>query len=115
MKAQILTLIFAVTLSMNSQANSYGDHPKNTSKISSWVEKNIKYPSNAIENKEQGTVYIAFTIVDGKIDQVEVVGSVAESLDVEAYNALKELPVAELNLSSNEDGTYILPIKFSIR
>ena len=115
MKTTILTALLALTFSFTSNANNAGENPKASSKISNWVNKNIDYPKSAIENKEEGTVYVAFTVVDGEIQEVEVVGGVSESLDNEVLNTIQTVPVSELGINTNETNTYILPVKFALK
>ena len=115
MKTIYFTALLALTVSFTSNANNTGEIPKTSSKISNWVNKNIEYPESAIENKEEGTVYVAFSFIDGEIQEIEVVGSVSESLDKEVLNTIQTVPVSELGLNTNEMITYILPVKFALK
>lgn len=115
MKAIILTTMLALTFSFAAVANPTGEKPKSTNKIANWVNDNVNYPNAALEKKEEGTVYVAFTLRNGEISDVEVVGSVSESLDKEVLKIIQTIPVAELGIDLNENQTYILPIKFVLK
>ena len=114
MKTILMTTILVLTLSYSSKANDFGDKPKATSTISSWVNDHVAYPEQAIENHEQGTVYVTFNIVDGQIQGIELLEGVSASLDKVVINLVSTIPVAEMGIS-NEDGSYILPVKFAIK
>lgn len=115
MKTTILTALVALTMTFTSNANPVGEKPKSVEKISAWVNNNISYPENAVVNKEEGTVYVAFSMVDGEIQEVEVVGSVSETLDKEVLNTFQTVPVSEMGVEKNGSGTYILPVKFVLK
>lgn len=118
MKTIIITTLLALSFS-TTQANASsifdGNDPKLITKVSSWVNNNVKYPKSAIENKEEGIVYVAFQVVEGEIQTVEVVGGVSEILDAEALRILNSVPVSELGNAIAEDKSYILPIKFVLK
>ena len=115
MKTIFLTLALAIGVSFSSQAKEEGGKPKTISLISNWMNGNVDYPTSAIENKEEGTVYIAFTIVDGQIVNAEVVKGVSETLDNEVLNTLQTVPVSELPIDTNDNSSYILPVKFDLQ
>ena len=115
MKTTILIALVTLTMSFTANANSPGEKPKSTKFISSWVSNHVNYPSKALENKEEGTVYVAFTVRNGKMNELEVVGSVSESLDKEVVETMKSMPMSELGIDINENQTYILPVKFVLK
>ena len=115
MKTTIFTSLLALGMTASANANPSGEKPKATSVISSWVNHHIDYPSDALENKEQGTVYVAFTIKDGNLNEIEVVGSVSSSLDNEVIKTMQNLSVADLGIDMNENTTFILPVKFVLK
>jgi TonB family protein len=115
MKAIILAAMFALTFSLEATANTVGEKPKLSNKITNWVNDNLNYPHDALENKEEGTVYVAFTVKNGEVSDVEVVGGVSESLDKAALATIQSIPVAELGVDPNQNNMYILPIRFVLK
>lgn len=119
MKTVVVTAIALMTVSTSQASNiidyKKGDHPKLTTKVSKWVNKHLQYPESAIQNNEEGIVYVAFSVVEGEIQEVEVVGSVSNELDQEALKAVNSVPVSELGGTIAEDKSYILPIKFALK
>lgn len=58
-----------------------------------FFAKNIKYPAEAFEKKEEGRVYLTFVIEkDGSISNVKVARGVSPSLDAEAIRIIKSMP-----------------------
>lgn len=58
-----------------------------------WVYKYINYPSAAIKNGIQGRVIVSFVVNEkGNVEQVEVMDSVSEILDLEAVRVVKASP-----------------------
>lgn len=86
-------------------------------KMHAWLVDNTNYPTSAANNKEEGTVYVSFTISEtGEVQNVELAKGVSASLDEEALNVVKEMPATQLiSGSENFDGYYIVPIKFVIK
>jgi len=87
----------------------------------------LNYPSDALEAKVSGTVYVMFIIEkDGSITGVDVMRSipvedaladVVASLEIEAVNAVKSLP----DFRPGTDGVnpvrveYVVPVKFELK
>ena len=115
MKTLVFTALLVLLISFSATAGPKEEKPKSGQKIAAWVNNNVKYPSDAIENREEGTVYVAFAVVDGEIKEIEVVGSVSETLDTEVLNTIQTIPVSEMGVEKNETKTYILPVKFEIK
>jgi len=86
-------------------------------KMHEWLMNNTVYPVSAANNKEEGTVYISFTISEtGQIQNVELAKGVSTSLNESALNVVKEMSATQLiSGSENFDGYYIVPIKFVIK
>lgn len=58
-----------------------------------YIAKNVKYPADAVKNKEQGKVYIQFVVDEkGKVKDVAVLRGVSTSLDNEALRVVKTSP-----------------------
>lgn len=115
MKTLILTSLAVLTLSFSALAGNKGENPKASTRISNWVSNNISYPETAIENREEGTVYVAIVVENGEITLMEVIEGVSESLDKEVLSMIRSLPVSELGVNTNENRTYILPVKFDLK
>lgn len=110
------TIIIAALLTLGMSQTTFGkDDPKAVKKISNWVASHIAYPESALENKEEGTVYVAFEIVDGKINMIQVVEGVSSTLDTEAIKVVESIPASELESAQEGSKTYILPINFEIK
>ena len=55
-----------------------------------FIEKNVRYPRQALFNKEQGRVIVQMVVEkDGTLTQIAVVRSVSPSLDEEAIRIIK--------------------------
>ncbi len=58
-----------------------------------WMVDNLKYPELAIENNEQGRVFLKFIVEkDGTITHVEVIRSSSALLDYEAKRIIRSMP-----------------------
>jgi len=86
-------------------------------KMHEWLMNNTVYPVSAANNKEEGTVYISFTVSEtGQVQNVELAKGVSTSLNNEALSVVEQMPVDQLiSGSENYGGYYIVPIKFVIK
>ena len=82
-----------------------------------YLLKEMKYPEIAIENEDQGTVYVMFIIeTDGSIGDVKVTKGVSFEVDREARRVIKSSPkwipgrINKVNVRSRLN----IPIKFNI-
>lgn len=58
-----------------------------------WIATNVQYPLEAIENNEQGRVYLSFIVeTDGSITNVVIHQGVSEALDTEAQRLVEKMP-----------------------
>ena len=90
--------------------------PKVVSNLFAWLNTNLNYPTSAIENKEEGTVYVAFTISEsGQAENIDIRAGISEALNNEAISAVMNMPLIELYDADQSDKEFILPIKFSIQ
>lgn len=109
----------ALVCSGITMANTEHNAPDKRKKFafSNWIENHVKYPKESIDKKEEGTVYVSFSVTeDFKIENIEVVQGISENLDLEAVNGVKSMPASEVINNGYQPGkTYILPIKFDIR
>jgi protein TonB len=63
------------------------------SSFSKWVQKQLVYPQEAIDNRIAGKVTVEFTIgLQGKIDDITIVRSMDQLLDNEVMRVLKKSP-----------------------
>ena len=61
--------------------------------MNDFLKKNLHYPSLAMENQIEGTVFITFTIEEnGKITSVNVMRGVDGGFDDEALRAIHSMP-----------------------
>jgi len=92
--------------------------PGGTQALMSYLSRNIRYNSTAIEFRITGKVYISFVVLpNGKIDDVRVVKGLGFGLDEEAVRVVKSMPRW---LPGTQNGlpvavVYNLPIQFSLR
>lgn len=113
-----LILGLGLLLTATSFANDGVKPLSNTkTKMHAWLVNNVTYPLAAATNKEEGTVYVSFTISEtGEVQNVELAKGVSTSLNEAAINVVEEMPVTQLiSDSENFDGYYIVPIKFVIK
>ncbi|MBQ3690423.1 MAG: TonB family protein [Bacteroidales bacterium] len=83
-----------------------------------FIAENVRYPEEAKNNNEQGTVYVRF-IVDktGKVTEPSIVrGSGSESLDNEAIRVINTLPdfIPGRQRGQNVAVRLVTPIKFAL-
>lgn len=72
----------------------------------------IKYPTNAVDNNEQGMVRVGFTVAeDGTVTDPNILQSVSPALDAEALRVVKDFP--KWTPGTNEDGKAVT-MKYSI-
>jgi len=86
-------------------------------KMHEWLMNNTVYPASAATNKEEGTVYISFTISEtGVLQNVELAKGVSQDLNEAALNVVRKMPVEQLISGSEKlESVYIVPIKFVIK
>lgn len=82
-----------------------------------FLSKNVKYPTKAIENKQQGKVIIQFVInEDGSTSGYKVVRSITEELDKEALRVAEAMPKWKPGMQKGKavKCKYTIPITFSL-
>lgn len=82
-----------------------------------YLLKELKYPEIAIENEDQGTVYVQFVIeTDGSIGDVKVTKGVSFEIDREAKRVIKNSPkwIPGRTNKANVRTRLNIPIKFNI-
>jgi len=67
-------------------------YPGGTSALRKFIKDNLKYPTQALENKVEGTVQLKYTIDHkGKVIETKVVKGIGHGCDAEAERILKLL------------------------
>jgi len=83
-----------------------------------WLNRNINYPEIAIQNGDQGIVYVSFVVgKDGKVSNAQVVRKGSPSLDEEALRVVSDMPSWE---PGKQRGipvrvSYTVPIRFQLK
>ncbi len=82
-----------------------------------FIEENMKYPEEAIQNKIEGRVYVRFVIErNGTINNIEVRKSPDESLSKEAVRIIKMMPkwIPSKQMGAEVSSSFMLPINFKL-
>lgn len=89
--------------------------PGGEAAMNSFLLKNIRYPQVAMENGEQGTVYVLFIVEkDGSLTNIQIKKSVSPELDKEAKRLIQLMPhwiPGEMNGEKTRTHA-VLPVKF---
>lgn len=91
--------------------------PGGETALMNWVASHLRYPVEAIENNEQGTVIVQFTInTDGTISDVKAAGTVTPALDQEAIRVVSEMPKWQPAMENGQTVavSYALPVRFKL-
>ena len=94
------------------------EFPGGDLELRKFLAENVRYPQDAKDNNEQGTVYVKF-IVDktGKVTEPTIVkGSDCESLDEEAIRVVNTIPdfTPGRQRGQNVAVSLVMPIKFAL-
>ncbi len=114
---RVAALLFIITLSVTSFANSNPEGVDPTKKIfKKWMNKSISYPSTEVLEKEEGLVEVSFEIgVDGQMENIAVESSLSETFEEKAVEMVKAMPKQHLYENGFTEGTrFVLPVKFQI-
>lgn len=77
--------------------------PGGANEFIKWLTKNLRYPSQAQKQKIEGKVMVQFIVeTDGSISNLEVVKSVAPTLDREAMRVMRKMPQWKPGMQNNE-------------
>ena len=83
-----------------------------------FLMENTKYPSQAKEEKTQGTVVVKFTINEkGKIKDAKVIKAVHKDLDAEAIRVISTMPDWNPGKQNGKpvDVQFTIPVEFSLK
>lgn len=82
-----------------------------------WIAENMVYPQMAIENEQEGTVYVSFVVeMDGSVSNVDISRAIDGDLDREAKRVVRQMP----KWNAGEAGgkkvrtKCVIPIKFQL-
>jgi len=114
MKNSILLSVLVFFLSF--AVNATGEEPCAKVNVSELVSTNIDYPAEAIVNREEGLVYVSFTIsVEGVTENITVLEGISTNLDAKAKETVKNMKLEKTACKVDSDQVYILPIKFILK
>ena len=110
-----LMLVLGLSLGLSFSGKAENVKPVKMSLVE-WISGNVKYPSSAAENKEEGTVYISFSLgQNGNAINVEIEKGISTELNNEALRLVSEMHMSSVIGLNNIDKRYIIPIKFILR
>ncbi len=67
--------------------------PGGTVEMMKYISANVKYPESAMDNGEQGKVFVEFVInKDGSISNIKILKGISRDLDTEAMRVVKNMP-----------------------
>ncbi len=93
--------------------------PEFIGSMQQFISRNLHYPTIAVENQAQGTVYISFVVEkDGSLSNFEIAkGNVGYGCEQEAIRVLKLMPQWKAGIKKGEAVRYpcTLPIKFALK
>ena len=93
------------------------EFPGGNDALFAYLAKTIKYPNLDIELGNEGIVYVRFVVrKDGRVDNVEIVRGISESIDNEAKRVVGEMPhwkPARMG-PKNVHSYFSLPIAFKL-
>ncbi len=82
-----------------------------------WLSKNIKYPKDAFDAKQEGRVIAQFVVEkDGSVSNIHIIRSIYPSLDAEAIRVLKTMPKWNPGKQNGQNVRvkYALPVHFRL-
>jgi TonB family protein len=83
-----------------------------------YLTKNLRYPSQAVENDIQGTVFVSFVIkTDGRITNVRLLHRIGGGCDEEAIRVVSKMPQWKPGYQNGKkvDVLYNMPVSFKIQ
>ncbi|MFK8046659.1 MAG: energy transducer TonB [Crocinitomicaceae bacterium] len=91
--------------------------PGGNDNVKKYIESNLKYPEDAINEGLQGMVYVQFVVIeDGSLTEIEVLKGVCPSIDNEAIRLVNEMP--KWSPATQNDKKikcrYTIPIRFKL-
>ncbi len=117
--------LFSINLNLNAQVesdtNSFVDeapsYPGGENARVKFIEKNLKYPQDAILKNIEGTVHIRFIVEkDGSISNISIVKGIGSGCDEETIRVVKLMPKWKPGTNKGEKVRVYLtmPVKFRL-
>jgi TonB family protein len=100
-----------------TKAEQMPSFPGGEEKLYQFLSENIKYPTEALDKKIEGTVLVTFVVNEnGKISDVRMAKRMANGMDQEAIRVVKMMPnwVPGMDNGKAVAVQYTLPVKFSL-
>ncbi len=85
--------------------------------LNQWLAENMKYPSEAVKNKEQGRVVVQFIVSkEGEVMEPKIIRSVSPWLDKEALRVVSSMPKWNPGKANGKPVAvrYMLPVSFKL-
>jgi len=109
-------LLFGLVFFLSFAVKATGEEPCAKVNVSELVSTNIDYPAEAIVNKEEGLVYVSFSIsLEGATENINILESISTILDSKAIETVKNMKLEKMACKVNVDQVYTLPIKFILK
>lgn len=87
-----LTFVFS-SVSFAQTVETQPVFPGGEEAMMMFIQKTVKYPTEALEKEEQGRVYVQFVVeMDGSLSEITVVRGVSPSIDKEAMRVISIMP-----------------------
>jgi protein TonB len=91
-------------------------YPGGDKALQKFIEKNLQYPSNAMENGVEGTVYISFVVEDnGSITSAKVIRGIGSGCDEEALRLVNNMPDWKPGKQDGENIRTLMTLPVSFR
>jgi periplasmic protein TonB len=85
--------------------------------LSKFLGKNVRYPEEAIDKRQQGTVLVCFVVTsEGSVKDVKIVRGVSPELDNEALRVVASMPLWRPGLRAGKPVNIVMtiPIRFDL-
>ena len=93
------------------------EFPGGNDLLSDYLEKNLKYPQEALKDKKQGRVFVSFVVEkDGSITGAKLMKNVNKYLDEEAIRVISSMPKWKpgRQRGMNVRTTFVIPVVFKL-
>ncbi len=103
------------TSSVFTSVEQQPEFPGGMAALSHYLSKNLRYPSDAQQNKVQGNVFVQFVVSDqGQIQQLRVLKGIGTGCDEEAVRVVSQMPQWNPGRQNGKlvAVQYVLPIEF---
>lgn len=95
----------------------YPEFPGGMAAWAKFIQRNLRYPSMALDANIQGKVYLSFVVEkDGSITDVNVLRGIGAGCDEEAMRVIKKSPKWKAGLQNNQTVRvrYTMPISYTL-